>query len=84
MRWPKPRIDFTKYKKLMLDPVFFFFAADSKYKGMDPQELKELADLFNRQLMTPSKGNIPSRKLLDPKLPGFALRSPILDRTGRA
>ena len=34
----------------MLGPVTFFFADDSEYKGMDQQELKTLADLFNRQL----------------------------------
>ncbi len=50
LRWLKPGIDFAKYNRLMLDRVIFFFAADSEYKGMDPQELKELADLFNRQL----------------------------------
>jgi hypothetical protein len=50
MRWLKPEIDFAKYKRIILDRVVFFFAADSEYKGMDPQELKELSDLFNRQL----------------------------------
>jgi putative nucleotidyltransferase with HDIG domain len=49
MRWIKPGIDFAKYHRLLFDRVIFFFAADSEYKGMDPQELKELADLFHRQ-----------------------------------
>ncbi|MDX9788180.1 MAG: DUF3313 domain-containing protein [Desulfobacterales bacterium] len=51
MRWLKPGVDFGKYNKVMLDSVIFFFAADSKYKGMDPQELKELADAFNLQII---------------------------------
>jgi putative nucleotidyltransferase with HDIG domain len=51
MRWLKPGIDFSKYDSLILDRVTFFFAPDSEYKGMDPQELKELADLFKRQLV---------------------------------
>ena len=51
MRWLKPGVDFSKYHRLMLDPVVFFFAPDSQYKGMDPQELKELADAFRRRLV---------------------------------
>lgn len=51
MRWLKPGVDFGKYNKVMLDSVIFFFAKDSSYKGMDPQELKELADTFNLQII---------------------------------
>lgn len=51
LRWLKPGIDFGKYDRLILERVTFFFAPDSEYKGMDPQELKELAELFNRQLV---------------------------------
>jgi hypothetical protein len=51
MRWLKPGVDFGKYNKVMLDSVIFFFANDSGYKGMDPQELKELADAFNLQIV---------------------------------
>jgi Protein of unknown function (DUF3313) len=47
LRWLKPGVDFAKYNKLMLDSVVFFFAEDSEYKGMDPQELKEIADAAN-------------------------------------
>ena len=68
MRWLKPGIDFTKYKRLMLDPVIFFFAADSEYKGMDPQELKELADLFNRQLKDSLKEKYPIAKVPGPEI----------------
>jgi hypothetical protein len=52
MRWIKPGVDFGKYDKIMLDSVVFFFAKDSEYQGMDPQELKELADSFNRHIAT--------------------------------
>lgn len=51
MRWLKPGVDFGKYNKVMLDSVIFFFSKDSSYKGMDPQELKELADAFNLQIV---------------------------------
>jgi len=59
LRWLKPGVDFAKYKKVMLDSVIFFFADDSEYKGMDPQELKEIADAANRQLVDTLKGTYP-------------------------
>jgi len=59
MRWIKPGIDLTGYHGLMFDRVIFFFAADSEYKGMDPQELKELADLFHRQFKNALKKHYP-------------------------
>jgi len=55
MRWLKPGVDFAKYKKIMLDSIIFFFADDSEYKGMDPQELKEIADAANRQMVNTLK-----------------------------
>jgi hypothetical protein len=48
MRYLKPGVDFVKYKRLMIDPVIFFFADDSEYKGIDPTEMKQLADQFVR------------------------------------
>jgi putative nucleotidyltransferase with HDIG domain len=59
MRWVKPGIDFTRYGRFMLDPVIFFFAPDSEYKGMDPRELKTLADLFVREIRSAFKGKYP-------------------------
>jgi len=59
MRWLKPGVDFSKYHRLMLDPVVFFFAPDSEYKGMDPQELKGLADAFKRRLVDTLKKGYP-------------------------
>ena len=59
MRWLKPGVDFSKYHRLMLDPVVFFFSPDSEYKGMDPQELKGLADAFRRRLVDTLKKNYP-------------------------
>ena len=55
MRWIKPGVDFSQYNKLMLDSVIFFFAEDSGYKGIDPQDMKELADAFNLELVTALK-----------------------------
>ena len=43
----------------MVDSVVFFLADDSDYKGIDPQEMKELADAFNRELVTAFKDRCP-------------------------
>ncbi|MFH0729057.1 MAG: DUF3313 domain-containing protein [Pseudomonadota bacterium] len=59
MRWVKPGVDFGKYNKVMLESVIFFFAKDSDFKGMDPQELKELADTFNLQIINAIKDKYP-------------------------
>jgi hypothetical protein len=50
LRWLKSGIDFTTYKRLMLDRAVFFFAADSEYNGMDPAELKLLTDGFHQRV----------------------------------
>lgn len=59
MRWLKPGVDFGKYKKFMVDSVVFFFADDSEYKGIDPQEMKELADSFNKEIVAALKDKYP-------------------------
>ena len=58
-RWLKPGVDFSRYKRLMIDTVVFFFAPDSEYKGMDPQELKGIADAFRRQMVETLKPGCP-------------------------
>jgi hypothetical protein len=59
MRWLKPGVDFGKYNKVMLDSVIFFYAKDSEYKGMDAQEMKEMADKFNLQIVNALKDKYP-------------------------
>ena len=55
LMWTNTQIDTTKYNKLMVDSVVFFLSDKSEYKGIDPQEMKELADEFNKQLLTALK-----------------------------
>lgn len=59
MRWLKPGVDWAKYNKIMLDSVVFFFDDNSEYKGIEPNELKILADDFNKQLVDTLKGSYP-------------------------
>ncbi|MBN1545610.1 MAG: DUF3313 domain-containing protein [Syntrophaceae bacterium] len=57
MRWLKPGVDFAKYDKFMVDSVVFYFAEDSEYKGIDPQVMKDLADSFNKEIITALQKN---------------------------
>jgi hypothetical protein len=51
LMWIKPGVDYTKYKKVMVDYVVFAFADDSDYKGIDANELKKLADGASKALV---------------------------------
>ncbi len=46
-RYVDPTVDFSKYKKVMIDKVIFYFKNDSREIGIDPDELKMLADYFH-------------------------------------
>ncbi len=59
LRWVKPDADFGKYNRFMVDGVIFFVGEDSEYKGIDPQEMKELADKFNNAIVTAFKDKWP-------------------------
>ena len=43
----------------MVDSVVFFFYDSSEYNGIDPNELKALADGFNQQLVETLKDKYP-------------------------
>jgi hypothetical protein len=59
LRWIKPGADLKKYNKFMVDSVIFFLADKAEYKGIDPQEMKDLADQFNKDLVAAFKGKYP-------------------------
>lgn len=59
MRWMKPGHDFTKYNKVMLDNVVFYFAPDSEDKGIDPEVMKSLSDAFHLELVNALKDKYP-------------------------
>lgn len=50
-RYLKPGVDFKNYDKLMIDNVQFFFTDEAGYQGIDPVELKELADAFHEEVI---------------------------------
>ncbi len=57
-RWIKQDVDFTKYKKVMLDSVVFYLAKSSDYQGIDPQVMKDLADNFNKTMVDAVKDKL--------------------------
>ncbi len=77
MRWLKPDVDWARYNYIMLDSVVFFFDDASQYKGIEPNELKELADGFNRQLVEALKDAYPI--VAEPGLDVLRIRFAITD-----
>jgi len=59
LRWLKPGVDPNKYQKFMVDSVIFFLADNADYKGIDPQEMKELSDAFNKEIAAALKNKYP-------------------------
>jgi len=59
LRWLKPGADLREYNKFMVDSVIFYLADQSAYKGIDPQEMKEMADSFNKEIVAALKDKYP-------------------------
>ena len=49
--YKKPGVDFSKYKKLIVDKVVFYLKEDAKAKAIQPSVLKELEDAFEQELV---------------------------------
>jgi hypothetical protein len=46
-----PKAEPARYNKLLIDRIKIFFKEDAEYKGIDPAELKELADYFHNAIV---------------------------------
>ncbi len=55
----KDGVDFSKYNKVMFDQVVFYLKEDSEYKGIQPEEMKELADKFHLAAIKALEGAYP-------------------------
>ncbi len=55
----KEGVDFKVYNKILMDPVVFYLSDDSKYKGIHPDELKELSDAFHEAIAASLEGAYP-------------------------
>ncbi len=49
--YENPQIDRSRYNKVMVERIKMFLAEDADYKGIDPTELKELADYFHQAIV---------------------------------
>ena len=47
----KEGVNFKQYNKIMLDQVVFYFKKDAENQAIDPDEMKELADKYNRAVI---------------------------------
>ncbi len=59
LRWLRPGVNFTKYKKVMVDYVFFTLAEDSAYKAISGDEMKELGDAASLAMVNAIKQKHP-------------------------
>lgn len=77
LRWIKQDADWGRYNYVMLDSVVFFFDDASDYKGIDPHEMKELADTFNKTLVDTLKDHYPIKT--EPGIDVLRIRFAITD-----
>jgi hypothetical protein len=59
LRWFKEGVDPVKYNRFMVDYVVFALAPDSEYKGINGDEMKELADKASLALVNAIKEKYP-------------------------
>jgi len=77
MVWYNHGIDFKTYDRILLERLNFFYKDDAEYKGIDPTDLKALADYFHNTFLKNS-GNI--YPLVDEPGPGvLRIRAAITD-----
>jgi hypothetical protein len=70
---------FAAYDKIMMDHVVFYFHDESKYKGINPAELNEMADAFHKAMIDALQDRYP---FVDEPGPGvLRLRVAITDVT---
>jgi len=50
-RYVDSSVDFSKYKKLLIDRIKVWYKEDSDYKGIDPDDLKALTDYFHQTIV---------------------------------
>jgi len=47
----KEGVNFSKYNKIMMDHVVFYWKDDADYKGIEPVVLTELSEAFNKAML---------------------------------
>jgi hypothetical protein len=59
MRWIRPGVDFSRYRRVMVESVVFYLAEASEYKGIDSVEMNDLTEAFNLALVNALKDRYP-------------------------
>jgi Protein of unknown function (DUF3313) len=57
--WEKDGFEWTRYKKLMIDPVAVYYHPEAKYREIRPDELKELTDYARNTVIEELQPDIP-------------------------
>ncbi|NCC24620.1 MAG: DUF3313 domain-containing protein [Deltaproteobacteria bacterium] len=57
--WEKKGVDWTRYKKLQIDPVVVYFHPEAKNRQIEPDVLKELTDHFRTTVIEEMEGVYP-------------------------
>jgi hypothetical protein len=50
MIWEKPGLNRAAYTRVILEPITIFISPKSEYKGLKPDELKKMADIFREDV----------------------------------
>lgn len=57
--WTKPGLDRSKYTRVMLEPIYIFISPDSKYKGLNTNDLYALAFRFHEAFKNSLEPEVP-------------------------
>ena len=59
MIWEKPGVDRAAYTRVMIQPITIFISPDSEYRGLNADDMKALADEFQKTLTSTLEPEIP-------------------------
>lgn len=59
MIWQKPGVNRAAYTRVLIEPLTIFISPDSEYKGLDGDDLKDLADGYQEALTKALEPDVP-------------------------
>lgn len=69
----QPGLDLKPYTKIIIDPIEIWYAPNSKYKGIKPDDLKALTDAFRMALINELEPDYPVVNKTGPGVLGIRL-----------
>jgi hypothetical protein len=73
MIYKKAGVSLKAYTKIMIDPIEIWYADDSKYKGISPDDLKTIADAFRAAIVEELEPTYPVVSKPGPDVMGLRL-----------